>query len=352
MRSIIEHSRAIWASLQHSPTEAPGWVPIPQDHVDEPDNLGSALQANKQYFEIRINEMYLTYKREWFTRYDPMVLVISEFSYAGQPTVVPFVVGPAMLEELGSEAPDGMVFAGTRVAGPHPYRGDDIAVTVILYRTEREDYARKLLGLVESTATALDFVAPLSTYVKMAGVVLDGVETLTGADGTAEPLIGRRDAFKPIEPGYFVLTNAPMSSLNNLWVRDKQLVQGSSLAEATPFRDADYVLYSIATTQRDDVSTLPFYQTWQSVVQEANKSSKKDIWDSAKLNMAALLGMLDTSPDLTETHAAQLGDEWISTMTTLHDRAVRLSNLSEEQEPAPASDLDRIRAKSLSVLDM
>jgi hypothetical protein len=223
---------------------------------------------------------------------------------------------------------------------------------VILYRTERQDYARKLLGLVENTAAVLDFVVPLSTYIKVAGVVLDGVEALTGTDGATDPLIGRRDAFQPVEPGYFVLTGAPMSSLDDLWVRDRQLVQGPSLAEATPFRDADYVLYSVTATQREDVSMLPFYQTWQNVVQEANKSSKEDVWENAKANMAALLGMIDTSPDLTETHKARLGEEWIATMKTLHDRAVRLSNLGEARAPGRASDLDHIRAKAVSVLDM
>jgi hypothetical protein len=351
MPSLSERSQAIWNRLRQSPTEEPGWVRIPQDHVDDPDDLGS-LQANRHYFELRINEMCLTYERRWFIEYDPMVLVVSEFSYAGQPTVVPFVVGPEMIEKLGSEIPEGMVFANTRVAGPHPYRGGDIAVTVILYRTERENYARKMMRLVEKAATVLDLIAPVSTYIKVAGVVLDGVETLTGADGMVDPLFGRRDAFKPVEPGYFVLSNAPLSSTDNLWVRDKRLVQGTSLKEATPFCGADYVLYSVARTQRDDVSRLPFYQVWQRVVQEANKSSKFDIWESTKANMAALLGMIDTSPDLTETHALQLGDDWIATTKRLHNRAVKLSNLSEGRQPASPSDLDRIRDKAVTVLNM
>jgi hypothetical protein len=350
--SLTARAQAIWTRLQQSPAQTPSWVPIPQERVDEPDNLDPALKANKQYFEIRLNEIYLTYQRQWFSQYDPMVLAVSEFSYAGQQMVVPFVVGPTMMEKLGSEVPAGMVFADTCVAGPHPYRGGDVAVTVILYQTQRQDYVRKLLGLVENTATVLDLVVPLSAYIKIAGVVLDGVEALTGTDGTTNPLIGRRDAFKPVETGYFVLTNAPVSSLNNLWVRNKQLVQGPSLAEATPFRGAEYVLYSVATTQRDDVSMLPFHPTWQRVLEEAVKSSEEPIWKSTKANMAALLGMLYTSPDLTETHAAHLADEWTETIMTLHDQAVRLSNLSEVRQSAAASDLDRVRAKVVSVLNM
>src|SRR4051812_14234591 len=126
MPSLIERATGIWNRLQQSPTEEPSWVHIPQDRIDEPDNLGSPLQANKQYFEVRINEVYLSYQRKWFTQYDPMLLVISEFSYAGQPMIVPFVVGPTMVDKFGSKVPnpkvpEGMVFADTCVAGPHPY---------------------------------------------------------------------------------------------------------------------------------------------------------------------------------------------------------------------------------------
>jgi hypothetical protein len=332
----------------------PNRLRVPQGRVSPADNLGAALAADQQYFEIRINELYLTYQRKWFAEYDPMVLVISEFSYAGQPTAVPVVVGPAMLSQLNpnTKAPAGMVFANTCAVGPHPYRGGEIALTVILYRSKREDHARKLLDLVENMAKALDFAVPVSAYLKVAGAVMDGVEVLTGTDGTADPLIGRRDAFSPVEPAYYVLTNAPEADLGDLWVRDKCLVQGTSPEKATSFRQAEYVLYSITTAKRDDVSKLPFYPTWQHVLQEVNKSSKQDIWDSAKANMAALLGMLDTSPDLTEPHKAALADKWIATMKTLHERAVSTSSLAPAREAVPPSDLDRVRAKAVSVLHM
>ena len=359
MPSLVNRAKDLWNRFEQSPTEEPGWVPIPKERVDEGDSLGTTLQANDQYFEIRINEVYLSYKRKWFTTYDPMVLIVSEFSYAGQPTIVPFVIGPTMVENMveksgnNGEAPQGMVFANTRVAGPHPYRGGDVALTVILYRSERQNYARQLLGLVENSAIVLDLVVPVGTYAKMAGLVLNGVETLTGTDGPVDPLMGRRDAFGPVKAGYFVLTSAPISKPEHLWVREKRLVQGPTLEEADSFEDDDYVLFSIGTTHRDDVSALPFFPTWQNVLQEAVTSSKKDIWENTKANMAALLGMIYTSPDLTETHKVQLEEEWTERMATLHRRAVRLSNLGGERQPAVnSSGQDRIRAKAVSVLNM
>jgi len=124
MRSLIERSQAIWESLRQSPAQTPSWVLIPQERVDEPDNIDAALQANKHYFEIRMNEIYLTYQRQWFTQYDPMVLAISEFSYAGQRTAVPFVVGPTMMEKFGSEAPAGTLGVCVLLV-EHHYAGRD-----------------------------------------------------------------------------------------------------------------------------------------------------------------------------------------------------------------------------------
>jgi hypothetical protein len=351
MTFLLEGARNLLARLRQSPSQPPGWFPIPHDHVQ--DAAGMPLEAEQHYFEVRINEMYLSYARQWFDAYDPMVLAVSEFTYNGQPAVVPFVVGPAMLKKLGSELPQGMIFADTCVAGPHPYREDGIAVTVVLYRVSRENYVRKLLRIIESAATALDFANALSAYMKVADVVLDGIEALTGTDGSADPIIGIHKAFDSTETGYFALIDTVQSSpeVGKLWVRDQRLVYGQSLVDAAPFREAEYVLFSVAAVARKDVSKLPFYQTWQQVVQEANKSSKQDIWESAKVNMAALLGMLDTSPDLTAPHATALGDEWIATMNRMHQRAVGLSNLGPQEE-AEASDLDHIRSKALAVLNM
>jgi uncharacterized protein (DUF305 family) len=109
------------------------------------------------------------------------------------------------------------------------------------------------------------------------------------------------------------------------------------------------VLYSITSSERDDVSKLPFFETWQRIVREAERSSKADIWESAKANMTTLLEMLHTSPDLTSPHAARLAKEYLDDMVATHEQAVRLAKLggATAQEP---SDIDDIRAQAVAVL--
>ncbi len=352
MASLIARSQDVFASLRRTQTQTQTWQSIPADHLDGRGLPDAPLKADAQYFHVRINEMYLHYQRQWFSRYDPMALTVTEFSYAGQRAVVPFVVGPAMMQKSASQIPNGMVFSNTCVAGPHPYRGGSVAIAVILCQIQCQNYARKLLDIIEAAAGALDFAVALGAYMKVANVVLDGVEALMGSGGSVSALVGRRDELSPVKPGYFALISVPDSQFTGtLWVRNNQLLQGKSLEEATPFRDADYILYSILPTERDDVTTLPFHPSWQRVLQEADKSSTDSVWKSTKANMAALLGMLDTSPDLTSMHATQLGSQYIETMKTLHERAVRLSHLGPDTEQKP-SELDRIREKALSVLEM
>ncbi len=356
MKSIVECCGNIWESIRQSPAQMPSRVAIPPDHVDEGEKLGTAFQPHEHYFQVLVNEMYLSYGREWFKVYDPMVFIVSEFSYNEKREVVPFVVGPMMMEKFGKEIPEHMVFSDTRVAGLHPYRGGILSLSVVLCRVKRKNYARKLLRVVESAASVLDFSTALSTYVKVAGVVLDGVEALFGL-GDTDPLVGFRKDFNPdarevLEPSYFALIDMPESELNanELWISERELVYGKSLTDAKPFRNADYVLYSITqTSERSDETTLPFYPQWKRVIKEATVP-KEDNWQSAKSNMLSLYQTLMLSPDLTQKQADRLTEKYKAEMKHLHDKAVEMAELGPEEEEL--SEFDKIRQQSLEILNM
>lgn len=357
MASLVERCKDLWTNIRQSPAQIPARVMIPHDHVDEKDKLSSTFQPDKYYFQIRINEMYLTYSRKWFQEYDPMVFVVSEFIYGKKMEAVPFVVGPTMMKEFEKQIPTGMIFSNTRVAGLHPYRGGRLNLSVVLCSVKRENYAEKLLQIVESAADVLDFSTALSHYVKIGKVVLDGVEAILGLDNT-KPLIGYRKEFDPdagdvVQPNYFALINMPESEFNvqELWVRDHQLVYGKSLEEAKPFRKADYVLYSITQTpERSDEELLSFYPLWERVKEEATKPYEEN-WRNAKTIMSSLCQAMWLSPDLTESQALQLADEYSQKMVAWHEREVRRASLGQE-EKSPSSELDKIRSKALAILDM
>jgi hypothetical protein len=329
--TLGERWQGLWDRIRQGPSRLPSRIAIPRGNVDRP--AGAALRRGESYFQVRVNELYLAAGRQWFSQYDPLVFAVSEFTYDKRSEAVPYVVGPALLERFGQKLPAGMVFADTRVAGPHPYRGGRLALSVVLCRVRRGDYARRMLQLIEAAAAALDFSAALTAYVKVARVAVDGVEALLGL-GDTDPLLGARtemdpDAGDALESGYFAIIDRPEAEVDRgrLWVRENHLVQGAGLADAVPYRESDYVLYSVVqATERTDENMLPFYPLVEQVRQEAARPDEES-WKRAKANMLTLFQALALSPDLTAGQANALSDRYIAEMKDLHTRAARLDTM-------------------------
>jgi len=345
--------------LRHSPTQASSWVPIPLTHIDDPSKMPPKLMRDEHYFEVWVNEMYLAYEREWFKTFNPMVVAVTEFSYAGKDLGLPYVVGPNLISS-GIAQPEGMLFSNTRIAGPRPYKGDQLTVALVLCKLQVDDLLRKLVDALGSFAGLLNLTAGLGAALQITDSVLDMIDALTSADGKATPVLGVRSQFSPVIPGYYALIDQPGVTAEQLWIKNKRLYFGATRDTAVEFRQADFILFSLceASTEEIDVSRLPFYSTYQAMLLEANQSSKKEIWANTKANLAALLGMLDTSPDLTSSHASRLGDQWIETVTVLHKRAERVAHLGPGEEAKAgaieeeSSPLEHVRDKALSVLDL
>ena len=347
----------IWNRIIQSETQLPTRIAIPRDQVDRGKTMGGPFARDEHYFQVEVNEMFLSNKREWFSEYDPMVLVISEFSYDKERLTVPFVVGPnlikAAVEKSGKKLPNGMLFTNTRVAGVHPYRGDGLTISVVLYRLRVQDYLRKLMKVVETAAGALSFGTALGAYLKVGDVVLDGIDSLFDL-GAIDPVVGHRQEFrKGFEPGYYALIDMPEDQAGDykFWVREQQLVVGNTLQSAEPFRETDYVLYSISQMDdRDDLDLLSVYPLWERVAQEATVANET-YWTNAKAYMGAFYRAMVDSPDLTGLQTDKLYDEYTKKMKNLHQRAAEISNLSEAKRSA-LTELDEARSRVVSILEM
>lgn len=372
MTTLIEKSQKLWERIRQSPAFLPTAVAIPADHVDRPE--GEAFARGRHYFQVRVNEMFLPYNRRWASTYLPMVMALSEFQYNRSVTALPFVVGPSLVEEKGVKIPDnGILFQDTRVAGLVPYAGGRVSTTVVLYRVERENLVRRLLGVVESAASAIDFGVSLGTYVKIASTILDGVDALFET-GQVQPLIGFRKEFDPdsnvaFAPGYFALISNEAGNVDpdRLWVKNNRLCYGPSLDAAVSVQDTDsrsnplqeneFVLYSITqTAERSDLELLPFYPLWERVQHEATQPGAEH-YKSAKANMLSLYQTLSVSPDLTEPHAGRLLEEFVQKMQSLHQRAVELDALGMPAPLQGAPDpetiaMDRVIDQAVSILDL
>jgi hypothetical protein len=356
METTLENIKSavcnLWKRVQGSPSELPGAFAIDPSHTDQMELLVSEFQTDGHYFQVRVNELYLPYDRQWFVDYEPLVFAVTECTYDGKPLAIPTMVGPQMMPKLPSgELPERMQFLNTRVAGLYPYRGGRLTLTIVLYRSKRKDVAQRLLKFIETTANALSFATVVEMYLKVANVVVSGLEELAGL-GNLDPLLGIRrefdpDAGDPFTPGYFVLTQTANLDVSKLWVKGGQLLSGDTMANAQPFRDAAYALYSIMpTTKRSDVNSLPIYDLYKEAKKMAALPGDKN-WDVAKANLSALYQLMVTSPDLLADHVGKLTEDYIAELTKIHAQADKIRSLDMTKRSTTTS-----KAEGIGSLDM
>jgi hypothetical protein len=328
-QSIESRWSIIWNYIKGRPAEVKRAIAVPSGRVIDSGAVTAPFQPKKQYFAVVINEMFLEQARQWWTEYDPMALIVSEFTYDGKRITVPFVVGPSMIQAKLEQVPNGMAITDTLVSGIHPYVGGKFALTVILAQVKRQSHATKLLQLVETVGHAFPEGAALEPYLKVAGAVMDGVDALLGLADTV-PIAGHRweynDGITPwLEPGFFALIDSDVKNVNadQLSVRKGRLfedVKGNPAA----FRRADFLLYSLRVVEtRNDVNELPFYPLFQKALQAA-ASTEAGSWDRAKATLVTLYQEMLLSPDLTFAQAQQLAADFKTQLVAANDLAKNL----------------------------
>lgn len=353
MPTIAERVQDVWNTVRAGDAVSKARFKIEQEHADR--DLGSPFEAKQYYLQVMINEMFLRHGREWFANYDPMVFAVGSYIYDKKYEAVPYVVGPAMLKEFGSETevPYGMIFENIPVSGFHPYQGGQLTLTIILSKLQRSNNAERLLQVVEGISNSIDPTAAFSTYLKLAGTVLDGVEAILGLKQT-EALIGFRTSINPdregevLEPAYYVLVDAAEAEVerDRFWVKESRLCIGDSLESAGPYSKNrsvnDFVLFSIAQgKRRRDERILPFFPTWETALDLASRP-EMHYWKDAKAQFNTLKRSLITSPDLTKPDSTRLRNEYLEELKQVRRDAVMEGELSESIMPEEELELGRI----------
>jgi hypothetical protein len=310
---------------------------------------GYPIPRDQMYFTIRINEMHLAENRQWWTVYDPFVVVVTEFNHAQERVAIPTVIGPNLIrKQAQSDQPrHGVVLLDTRVTGPHPYRGGDVDVSIGFYRVQRANNAHTLLRIVDSLSASLGAPGQLQTIAKTGGALLEGVEELLGLQETTY-LAGHRislgnSPFDPFIAGFSALISPPTpEDPTRLRIEDRRLYLEAN-GGSRPYRDSDFVLLSITGTEaRGDEYLLPFYPL--------KVDALTTLWDGeeglkrSKANLIAAYQQMRRSPDVTTAEASRLFDGWLEEFQAEkkrmeHTRSMPLER--REAKPDPLShDLD------------
>ena len=308
----------LWRKIKKTESFKPARIIIPAENISPPLRVSEGFERNKHYFEVRVNQMYLTDSRKWFTTWEPIVMVASKFLYGGKLQEVPYFLGQKFTGKNPKEQPQGMVFENQKVAGLHPYRGDDFSVSVILGRSKKNDYLKKVLALIENVSNTYlgSFGSAVLPYVNIGKIAMESFEQLIDSQDV-EPMIGHEITLSPdtgsgFNPGYFALINEDEKNVDHakFFVKDGRLHYGNSIDNSQAYRTDDYVLYSIlATESRSDVEKLPYFGGFRSLTEDfigkiqgrITEEQEKEI----KGRLTRVLYEVYNSPDLNRAQVTQ-----------------------------------------------
>jgi hypothetical protein len=322
---------ATWAAGGKIPL--PEIFSVPSKRCLPVGTVGADIEPDDSYVTIDVNELFLSKSRQLWVVNNPMVVVTTSFIYGGTYVSVPAIVGPDRLAKLGEQAPRGTVIHDTTVAGPYPYRGGSVAISVVLYRVPQGNYLDDMLQMVEGISSAMGASTDFGMLGKLGPSLLKGLEKLCGVGG-AIPIAGHRIELSPTKPSGFrtcfaaLITNTKDLATQDLWVDKARLRVTDSKGNLVPFEDADFVLYSVnATPRRDDISTLPFFTLFERAKVSASRRGEES-WASAKATFGELLQQLTASADLTDQQARELKQKFRDVLLSEHKIALETEIMS------------------------
>lgn len=303
---------------------------------------GAEIAKDEAYFTVQINELYLAGGRNWWVTFDPMVLVIVDFVYGSKKISIPKFIGPNLIDQKIGKVPHGFVLNDIAVAGPHPFRGGRLGISVILYKVKKQDYATGILKFIEGVSSAVGMPADIGTLEKVGGTILQGAEMLMGL-GDSVPVAGHRieidgALITGLTSSFSALIADKNIDASSLRVKDGRLWVDAAGGPAK-YDGSDYVLYSLlGTKSRGDERTLPFYSLREQSLNAALSADEAGL-KRAKAILLSLYQQMVVSPDLTSEETDALFDTYEKDLMAKYDRGKRIKAMGKQQAgPTPRAD--------------
>jgi len=294
------------------------WKQLPSTQVVN-GGSDSLIDADQAYFVVRLKQVYLYYSRKLWRGYHPMLYCYVKHGLREDQAVA----GPGQLKDMTESDYGQALIMNHRLVGPVAFRGEDVLLQVGLYSVPGEDIAKTMLANL-STIAGLTGVGA-APALQIATLVKGSVENIAGLDSTSLQL-GVEDTFfnnNKLRTGYYVGINAPAQDIkiNQLWLKDNQLMKGAVPAIANLYDDHDYMIIEIEKVDnRKDWPGFPeiadFKQKFAGVLGDANLTI-----DEKRQRLAALwpqfANVLNESPDLVKPDREQIA---LSVSSDLRER--------------------------------
>ena len=345
-----------WERIRTGSVPLPSVAMIPPDRCSPTGSAGYRIQPDKMYFTVQVNEMHLAANRQWWAKFDPLVVIVTEFNYGTKRIAIPKIVGPELIPDPtnGGKPMHGIVLEDTLVAGPHPYRGGDVVISVQFYQVVRDDFVRSLLRTVSSISKLAANLHDLDAMVAIGGAILTGVEGLLGL-ATTTCLAAYRGSLapsliRPFSAQFSALLTPPvLPDLAVLSVCDGRLVADADVAPV-PYRGSDFVLISVeGMKDRDDLNQLPFNARRLAALKALREG--RDGITRAKGILTTGYGEMLESPDMTSGQADRVFEVWRQELSARKSELEKMRALSQaEHEPALDPNTTRLN-EAVHLLD-
>jgi hypothetical protein len=223
------------------------YTTVPDEHIEDPSYQTATVAMNRDYFRVRLCEMFLKDKTNYISKCIPMTVALNMFGYGGRQCTVPVLVGNQMLSAIEKYVKNESIeFRNVPIIGPVPHTGEDFRLFIGLYRVAVGSVAKSLFGVINNLVGAFD-LAHLSPYLGIAERIGDGLADLIGLD-EVEMRLGTMDTFgsgtSTLRNRFLLCVNAPEHEVDagRLWIRNGRLYTGDSMASSSSYSRHDYCL--------------------------------------------------------------------------------------------------------------
>jgi hypothetical protein len=331
--------------LRKAPYPVPTLTQIPPAQCLPAGTAGTKIPKDEAYFSLRINEVSLESGRTDWNTFDPMAVVLTEFVYGNKVISVPFVVGSDLFKQANHRLPHGLLFRNILACGPHPFRGGNVAISLVLYKVKRDNYAKGLLKFIQGVSSAVGAPADIGMLTKVGEALVDGLDTLLNMSDTV-PLLGQRlelstATIAGLTSTYWLLSDQKDLKPENVKVENGEVFLNEPGQQRLP--PTDYVLYSIeAQSRRGDESKLPFYPMRKQAFDAV--PSGDEGWTRAKALLLAMYTEMMTSDDIVAAEAEDLFEKYKAGLLLARDKQQKSAMLTlgekEKQLDAAAAIME------------
>ena len=231
------------------------YVPIPKGRTDA-DYDDAPLQADRAYFRLWLNEMFLTKSREWFRDWYPAVHSSIGLKFGDYGTVNLSRVARSPEEVLAKG-----VLVNYSLSDLVPFRGGVVEVEAGLLALKGKDYLQSTIKILQDFSGLI--AAPLSQALNVAEKVSSGMQdVLSGSDGEVHLALHQTftsaggGGLHDLKPGYLAVILATPQEIitEQLHVKQEKLCYAAQPgAQPTPLLGYDYMLFRIeGRKERDD----------------------------------------------------------------------------------------------------